>query len=220
MPRAIRSWRRRIRDSVHQEGFWRFLFRAARAPVYREAHVDSVPLQHEIEEDGEVVPDLTVRTAEEDDGAALIALRPEYRPEMLRARFRAGDACFISLVDECIASARWVSLRRVHLDYLGLVLPLQHGEIYIYEVFTRPEHRAKVVRKATSHALQEHYRSLGFRSNLGYVIPWRKPFGPDFRFRVATIRILRLGPLRKFWVRTYGPQADYWRERLKELRWA
>ena len=30
---------------------------------------------------------------------------------------------------------------------------------------------------------------------------------------------LRLGPLRKFWVRTCGPQAESWRERLKELRW-
>jgi len=38
--------------------------------------------------------------------------------------------------------------------------------------------------------------------------------------RIAVLRVLRLGPFRKFWVRTYGPQAEYWRERLKELRWA
>ena len=38
--------------------------------------------------------------------------------------------------------------------------------------------------------------------------------------RVAVLRVLRLGPLTRFWVKTYGPQAGYWRERLKELKWA
>ena len=38
--------------------------------------------------------------------------------------------------------------------------------------------------------------------------------------RIAVLRVLRLGPFRKFWVQTYGPQAEYWLERLKELRWA
>ena len=36
---------------------------------------------------------------------------------------------------------------------------------------------------------------------------------------VATIRTFRLGPFRKLWVKTYGPQAEYWKERPMELRW-
>ena len=45
-----------------------------------------------------------------------------------------------------------------------------------------------------------------------------RPFGVVRRpHRVAEIRTLCLGRFRKFWVRTYGPQAGYWRERLKEL---
>ena len=69
------------------------------------------------------------------------------------------------------------------------------------------------------HFIQEHYSSKGGSLAFGFVSGQRRPFGPS-PHRVAIIRTLRLGPIRKFWVKTYGTQAEYWRERLKELRWA
>ena len=100
------------------------------------------------------------------------------------------------------------------------MLPLQEDEIYMCELFTNPSYRRKGVRYQAPQLHRKQYSSRGFRTIVGFAPPARKPFGAARRYHVAVIRTLRLGPLRRFWVKTYGPQAEYWRERLKELRWA
>ena len=92
--------------------------------------------------------------------------------------------------------------------------------MYMYEVFTNPAYRHFQVRRPVREAKEKRYAARGFRLQLGYSIAGRKPFGRNDPYLTATAHTFRLSPLRKFWVRTYGPQAEYWRERLKELRWA
>ena len=216
----LRSVPRRLKDSIRQEGLWRFIARAAASPVYRAADFQLIPFEHELQEPGGRPPSLAVRIAEETDMELVAGLRPQRSPEALRRRLLSGHNCFISLVDGRLASVRWVRTDVVDLDYLGVVLPLGGDEISTYEVFASPAYRHLQVRKAAVDFYYRYYLERGFHAIAGYAIPGRKPFGRDDPFSVATIRTLRLGPLRKFWVRTYGPQAAYWRERLKELRWA
>ncbi len=80
---------------------------------------------------------------------------------------------------------------------------------------------AVLARTGTSwYACHSEWLSRGFHTRLGVAAMGRAPYGKNRPHIVATIHTLRVGPFRKFWAKTYGPQADYWRERLKELRWA
>ncbi len=90
----------------------------------------------------------------------------------------------------------------------------------MYEVFTNPVYRHLRVRRPVREAKEKWYHARGFRLQLGYSIAGRKPFGKNDPYLAANVHTFRLGPFRRCWVETYGPQADYWRERLKELMWA
>jgi hypothetical protein len=217
---TLRSVPRRLRDSVRQEGLWRFVARAAASPVYRAAALQLIPFEQELQEPGARPPSLAVRVAEEADMELVAGIRPQRSPDVLRRRLLSGHKCFVSLVDDRLASVRWVRTDIVDLDYLGLVLPLGGDEVSTYEVFAEPAYRHLQVRKAAVDFYYRYYLERGFHAIVGYTIPGRKPFGRHNPYRVATIRTLRLGPFRKFWVRICGPQAECWRERLRDLRWA
>jgi GNAT superfamily N-acetyltransferase len=214
---TIRSWPRRVRDSIRQEGCWRSVVRACLAPFYQAVMITSQPLELEPFETPALV---SVRPAGPADIEALVSLRREYSRSALESRLIAGHDCFLSIVKGQVVACRWGCTQEIVLGKPPLVLPLQEDEACVYEVFNHPRYRWGGIGHAAYHALKEELLKRN-RSNLvGYVTPGRKPWGRDNQHRVATIRTLRLGPLRKFWVRTYGPQAEYWRERLKELRWA
>ena len=170
--------------------------------------------------EGEPSVPVTVRIATEDGLGALVALRPEHDQAALRARMRGGHTCVLSLVDGELASARWACTGEAPLTGLGLVLPLEEGELSVYERFVHPAHRLKYVGRPARNALEEYFLKQGFRSIVSYATLGRRPYGKGHPDSVATIRSLCLGPFKRFWVRTYGPQAEYWSERLKELRWA
>jgi len=212
---SIRSWPRRIRDSVEQEGRLHAAWRLALSPAYRAGTLNVSRLY--IRERKPSVP-VTVRIATEDDLDALVALRPEYDHDTLRARMRGGHICVLSLVNGELASVRWACTGEAPLTDLGLVLPLEEGELSVYERFVHPAHRLKQVGTPARNALEEHFLEQGFRSIVGYATLGRRPYGREHPDSVATIRTLRLGPFRRFWVRTYGLDANHWRERLKELR--
>jgi hypothetical protein len=221
MGMSIGSWPRRFEDSANKEGLWRFVLRAALSPVYRQAAVRFQPLDHE--EKGEALLDsrpVTLHTATEGDAEALHALRPDYSRDTVRSRLRAGQECLLVLAGADIGSLRWVSRDFVPMQYLGLALPLYKNELCIYELFTNPAYRGKGVRVVGWEALRRRFLAEQRDTVVDYVIPGRRPYGVDPRLQVAMVHTLRVGPFRKFWVRTWGPQAGYWQERLKELRWA
>jgi len=215
---GIRSWPRRIKDSIELEGLWGFASRAASARFYRLGILNAEPLLARTIPPP--APSLTARSAAEEDMDALVALLPHrYSPGMLRERLAKGERCFLSFLDGDLAFVGWVGEKEAHLDYGGLSFPLHKEEIYGYEWYTRPEYRRQGADNAAWRFIQEYYSERGVSLAFGFVSGRRKPFGPDSPHKVAIIRIFRLGPLKRFWVETYGPQAEYWRERLRELRW-
>ena len=216
----LRSLPRRLRDTVHQEGAARLLLRSLVAPVYRRVVLRIAPLEDDFWEPGERPPGLVARLATEDDIEAIRAIRPHCSARTLQTRLREGQSCFLAVVDGEIAAIFWIRTDIADIDYLGLVLHLAEGEMYMYEVFTNPVFRHLQVRRPVREAKEKWYAARGFRVQLGYSIAGRKPFGRNDPYLAADVSVLRLGRIRKFWVRTYGPQAEYWRGRLKELRWA
>ena len=214
---AVRSWPRRVRDSFKQEGPWRTSLRALTAPAYQAVMITSQPLELERFEQPASV---TVRAASLDDIDALVRLRREYKRSALESRFRRGHRCYVSIVEGKVVACRWGCTREVILGKVPLMLPLQDDEACIYEVYNDPRHRGGGIGHAAYHALKGAMLKENCSKMVGYVTPGRRPWGEDNPHCVAGVQTLRLGPFRKFWVRTYGPQAEYWRERLKELRWA
>jgi len=201
------------------EGLWRFAFRTVTAPLYRLGILNAEPLL--ARSLPPPPPSLTARVATGEDVDALVALLPHrYSPVLLRERFDKGERCFVSFLGGNLAFVGWIGEIEAHLAYGGLSFPLQQEEIYGYEWYTRPEYRRQGADNAAWRFMQEYYSSKGVSLAFGFVSGQRKPFGPDSAHKVAIIRIFRLGPLKRFWVETYGPHAEYWRERLKELRWA
>jgi len=113
----------------------------------------------------------------------------------------------------------WVRKGDARFAELGLALPLLPDEVFAYDAFVRREYRGRGVLHEVRPRVDGRLWEEGFRSRVAFTTPGRWPFGRNNRFQVGTVRVLRLGPLRKFWVSTCGPQAEYWRERLKEVRW-
>ena len=214
---TVGSWPRRISDAVLFEGLWPALVRATLFPFYRAVTLNSEPLGHDFPPPPESI---TVRRASDEDVPALVRVRPEYKPEALRERFQRRHECFLACTEGQIASLVWACPSEAYLAPLGLVLALRPEEVFDYDSFTVPRFRRRRVAYARWHAFQSHYFSQGFKSIVDFTTPGRRPWGQVDTRRVATIRTLRLGPFRKLWVRTCGPQAEYWRERLDESRWA
>jgi len=215
---TLRSLPRRIRDSVQQEGLWRFGLRIVLSPMYRAGALGTLPLDLHFGDSAD--SSLSMRVADEDDIEALVALGPEYYHEKLRARLGDRQQCLLAFLGETIVAVRWAGTGEAHLGDLALALPLREEEMYAYDAFVHPRYRGNGYAKAIRRALDEQWWQKGFRTHISFATLGRKPFGRYHPYNVATIRVLRLGPFRKLSVKTYGPKADYWRERLKELRWA
>jgi GNAT superfamily N-acetyltransferase len=216
--RTLRSLPRRISESIELEGLWGFGFRVFVSPVYRAIVLGAIPLDAYLRD---AVPlQIAVRTASDEDIERLAMIRPELAPATLRARLRDGHECFVGVLDTTSVGFSWATVGEARLGDIGLALSLRDDELLQYDIFVHPAHRGAGVFKAVSHAFEEEWLRRGFHTRVGVAAMGRAPYAKNRPYMVATVRTLRLGPFRKFWVRTYGPQAEYWRERLKELRWA
>jgi len=206
---------RRLRDSIGQEGLGRFPLRAASNPVYRVMEIQAEPI-----EASTPIETALLHLATEDDIPALVAFRPEYDARELQQRIQAGERCFFSLVDGRIATCRWVATGEVLIRGLGLVLPLEDDEYSLYELLVAPPHRRARVTAPVYNALKAKLLDEGRRLLVAYIVPGRKPYARAIGEHVGTVRVLQLGPWRKWWVKAHGPRAGYWRERLRSMRWA
>ena len=217
--RPAHSVMRRTRESVKQEGFWPFLIRALVSPGHRAVALRAFRLNERHEEWQTPLP-VRARQATQQDVCALADMRPEYRAELLRTRLRRGHRCFLSTLGDSVAACIWACQREAHLAHADLALKLLQNEVYTYDAFVLPGYRGKRVRPPAWNALLDYYQEQGVQMGIDCAVRGRKPWGTDKRYLVATISTLRLGPFRKSRVNACGPQAEYWRERLRGLRWA
>ena len=212
---VLRSLPRRFGDSVEQEGWRRFLLRSAASPVYRAGALNVRPLEH-MEGGGS---SLDVGLATPADIPALVALRPEYRPQQLMCRLKRGEECLLAFAGDALVGSRWTAQGQAHMDWLRLVLPLGEHELYAYEIYVHPAQRRRGVSGALTRAYHERYLALGFETTFSFASLGRRPFGKRDPHTVATVHTLRLGPYRTFWLRTRGPEGERWRQRLGALTW-
>jgi len=214
---AIRSWPRRIRDSIEREGFAPFIIRALLSPCYGEVGLRAQ--QYSEAELGGASRRDDVVVAPSDDTSEITRSFPGLDRQKVAHRLSSGERCFVAKVCGEAAGHGWVSTTVAHIHPLALSLPLQDRELFTYGLNVRVSRRHAGAGGAIVDAVDTWAQESGLRTHLSFVTLGRRPFGKNARDHVATIRTLRLGPFRKFWVKTYGPQEEYWRGRLKELRW-
>jgi len=213
--RAVRSWPRRVKDSVSQEGLGSFALRMVLWRAYRAGVILAKPLAPPAGQ-----ADVQLRVASTDDVLALLAVRSVYTAETLQSWLRDGEECILGLVNGAIAAHRWVKTGIFRMPHLGLLLDLREDEISVHDVYVMPDFRGRGITAAANHTFDAPYLERGFRMEFSYATAGRGPWGRGHAYGIASIRTLRLGPFRKFWVKALGPEAEYWQERLKELRWA
>jgi len=214
---TLRGLPRRISDSVQREGFARFALRALLSPCYREVGLRAQQYSQADCPTGPRREDVMVAPC--DDISEITRSFSDLDHQDVRERITSGERCFVAKVDGEPAGLGWVSVTAAHIDPLRLSLPLRGRELFSHGLYVRASQRNAGAGRAIVDAVDMWAWEDGLRTHLSFVILGRRPFGKNVRYHVATIRTLRLGPFRKFWVSTYGPQAGYWRERLNELRW-
>jgi len=172
---SIRSWQRRIGDSIKFEGCRRFAVRAATRPFYRAALFSTVPLDTFLS-DGERAS-LEVRSVTQEDIPALLRLRFEYTSRLIRSRLRDGEEGFLAMDDQNPVYVAWVRRGEARFAELGLVLPLLPDEVFAYDAFVRRDYRGREVLHEVRPRVDGRLRGEGFRSRVAFTTPGRRPWG-------------------------------------------
>ena len=213
--RSISGLAQQIRESIQQEGVWNLGWRLALAPIFwsgalRAGSLDDLP--------GPAPAGSAGRMVTESDIDDILLVRPSSQRGLPCGRFRAGHECVLATLSGDPAAFAWSCTGEARLG--PLLLPLEEQEVWVYDSYTGERFRGMGIRRAIMHGYMPHYLRRGFRRHMSCATLGRKPWGRDDRLQVAAIRTLRLGPLRRVRVEACGLESDYWRERLRELRWA
>ena len=200
-PRAAAG---RARDVLAHDGVRTLWFKLLGETVYRRLALVECPL-------AELPPLRDAPLAaeygflSETDALGYTALRGYTTAAEVVARLRRGDRCFAAWSSGRLVSARWIARGETHVEYLGRTLRLRPDEVYLYETYTRPDHRGLGLSAAAGTRLLHALAAEGVACVVAGVMPeshaavraWQKA---GYR-RVGTIGYVRLGPLRREFIR-------------------
>ena len=212
---SVSGLAQQIRESIQQEGVWNLAWRLALAPVVwsgalRAGLLDDLP--------GPAPAGSAGRMVTKSDVDDILLVRPSSERGVLHERFQAGHECVLATLQGEPAAFAWLCTGAARLGPLSL--PLEEGEVWVYDSYTAKRFRREGMRRAIMHGYMPHFLQRGFRRHMSCATLGRRPWGRDDRLQVAAIRTLRLGPFRRISVEACGTESDYWQQRLKELRWA
>ena len=132
---TLRSWPRRIRDSVRQEGLPQAALRLALSPLYRSMVFTVRPLA--TGDAGGQLATVAGGFATQGDIDTLARLNPRFAPAALRARLEGGERCYLASIDGKTVSCRWVRSGEARLGERDPVLRLCPDEAYVYQIYVR-----------------------------------------------------------------------------------
>ena len=135
-----------------------------------------------------------------------LAFRPETARERVLDRWRSGQACFVARHEGSVVSACWATTEPAWSEYLACQIPVEAGEVFMFDAFTHPAYRGRGIAPALCAQQLIHYGQAGLRRATRAVLPENAPARRAHAkagFRpYAMIRTLRIGP----WQRRFsGP---------------
>jgi GNAT superfamily N-acetyltransferase len=142
----------------------------------------------------------------EADVPAALAVNPALSAAEVRRRWREGQSWTGWWVTGTLAHWRWETSSAAHLPYIGRTVRPLRGDLWVVEVFTRPDYRNRgLYNLSTAHAFATA-RAAGYRRVIGLVSPWNRPamhvmLDKWRRAPVGTVGYVGVGPWRRTFVR-------------------
>jgi hypothetical protein len=191
----------RVVELARSEGMRIALVKALGETFYR--RLDVVELRLPVTVDVEPELALELRFLHADDQPAYEGLHRGGSTE-LRERLERGHRCFGAWLDDRLVATRWFATGRAPIEYLGREVPLQPGELYLYELFTAQDVRGHSVTRAAGAGVVAALSSEGARRLVGAVLPENRPVRRAYEKGgwsiVGRIGFVRLGR----WRRDFG----------------
>lgn len=191
LTRAVAVWR--------DGGLKHLWFKILGETVYRRAELFQCTLAKPQQEATSTVS-IEIAELAEDEIGDYLALRPDADPGDIRARWAAGQQCFVARHDGRIIHAAWSATGRAWIEYLAREIQLASDEAYIYEAYTAPAFRGGHVALFRSAYERRLFRDTGYRRTLAVVMPENQS-GSRFMEkagyrRIGVIGYVKLGPWR------------------------
>jgi len=164
----------RASEVLRQEGVRSLWFKLLGETVYRRLLLLERPLQEPIPTVTARVP-VEISLLQKSEIAEYREFRAETHVSEVQARLDAGHWCFVARHQGRIVSARWATTDGVWIDYLSCELRLAVGEVYPYDLFTRPDFRGQSVSPVTSAEMLRYFRTAGYRRMVTTVLPENQP---------------------------------------------
>jgi len=159
---------------AYREGGVRLVAHKTLSRVRCEAVLYALDLERELPEVSSDVP-LEVRELSAAEVHRYVALRPEEDPEGVLARLRDGHVCWATWDGDRIVGCAWIRFDQMWLSEIGKSISLRPGEVYGYDSYTDPEHRARGAASMRAVTLIRHVKRLGYRRLVAYVIRENTP---------------------------------------------
>jgi RimJ/RimL family protein N-acetyltransferase len=164
----------RANEVLRQEGARSLWFKILGETVYRRLLLLERPLQEPIPEVKARIP-VEIRLLQKTQIGEYLEFRAEANEAEVRSQLDAGHWCFVARHQGQIVSARWVTASHVWIDYLSYTLPLAAGEVYPYDLFTRPDFRGLAVSPVTSARMLRYFQTAGYRRMVTTILPENQP---------------------------------------------
>lgn len=154
-------------------------------------------------------PELRLAVLGAPDLDAYGAFRPEQDLGALRQRIEDGDLCFALLAGNRMVHATWASTDRGPLPYLDADASLDPGDVCLYDSYTAPDWRGRDLSRSRDEICRRHYRAADMRRTVALIarenaVGLRVTVPLGYR-AIGEYGLLRLGPLRRRWCTTFGP---------------
>jgi len=200
----LRALRFRVSEVRRATGLARLPATLARGLVVREYLVTESLL------DASTVPALPdgirVGPVTEADVPTALAVNPALSADEVRRRWREGQSWTGWWMGGTLAHWRWDTSSLAHLPYLRRSVRPLPGDLWVVEVFTRPDYRNRgLYSLSTAHAFASA-SAAGYRRVIGLVSPWNRPamhvmLDKWRRAPVGTVGYAGVGPSRRPFVR-------------------
>jgi RimJ/RimL family protein N-acetyltransferase len=164
----------RAGEVLRQEGVRSLWFKILGDTVYRRLVLVERPLQDPIPAVTARIP-VEISLLQKTQVAEYMAFRPEANEAEVRSQLDAGDWCFVTHHQGQIVSARWATANQVWIDYLSCEFRLAAGEIYSYDLFTKPEFRGHALSPFASAEMLRYFRAAGYRRIVAAISPENSP---------------------------------------------
>jgi hypothetical protein len=167
-----------------------------------------------------VTPDVPIRRADIDASVEILdethlTAYLEFKPWVARTeierRLAEGHLCMAAWYEGRIAHAAWATEKRAHIPYVHSDILLPPHAFYIYDSYTRPEHRRSNLVMARSSTMHAWFAARGFNRGYGAIALMNKAglsiVAPGGYHAIGMYFCARLGPLHHTWASQDGAES-------------